>query len=161
MLIKPPNSYDLCGQASQFHVYLLCLKACLAKCLKIFLIVKALVGAFNKEKALVCRGLLLETVYYLLHLNYVSVFRCKYPPLHAKLLNRGGGRWSGRVAWLRWPPPVKRADKSSSRMHAALLFLPRNKSTDGPRRITLFILNRGLAKRNTRPQIFNQVSIQN
>ena len=91
----------------------------------------------------------------------MSVFRCKYPPLHAKLLNRGGGRWSGRVAWLRWPPPVKRADKSSSRMHAALLFLPRNKSTDGPRRITLFILNRGLAKRNTRPQIFNQVSIQN
>ena len=93
----------------------------------------------------------------------MSVFRCKsgkYPPLLAKPLNRGRGRWSGRVAWVRWPP-VKRPDKSSSRMHAALLFLPRNKSTDGPRRITLFILNRGLAKRNTRPQIFNQVSIQN
>ena len=93
----------------------------------------------------------------------MSVFRCKsgkYPPLLAKPLNRGGGRWSGRVAWVRWPP-VKRPDKSSSRMHAALLFLPRNKSTDGPRRITLFILNRGLAEWNTRPQIFNQVSIQN
>ena len=69
----------------------------------------------------------------------------KYPPLLAKPLNRGGGRWSGRVA-VAWPPPVKRPDKSSSRMHAALLFLPRNKSTDGPRRITLFILNRGLAE---------------
>ena len=31
------------------NFYLLCIKACLAKCLKRFLIVKALVGAFNKE----------------------------------------------------------------------------------------------------------------
>ena len=109
-------------------------------------------------KALVCRSLLLGTVTTCyIQLIYMSVFRCKsgkYPPLLAKPLNRGGGRWSGRVAWVRWPP-VKRPDKSSSRMHAALLFLPRNKSTDGPRRITLFILNRGLAKRNTRPQILS------
>ena len=39
--------------AAQFLIYLTCLNANLAYCLNRFLIVKALVGAFNKEKALV------------------------------------------------------------------------------------------------------------
>ena len=38
---------------SQFLDYLPCLGACLAKCLNSVLYVKALVGAFSKEKALV------------------------------------------------------------------------------------------------------------
>ena len=36
-----------------FHVYLPCLSACLAQCLNSVLNVKALVGAFKQEKALV------------------------------------------------------------------------------------------------------------
>ena len=38
---------------TQFHVYLPCLGTCLAWCLNSVLNVKALVGAFNQEKALV------------------------------------------------------------------------------------------------------------
>ena len=39
---------------SKFYVYLLCLHACLAMCLfKSVLNVKALIGTFNQEKALV------------------------------------------------------------------------------------------------------------
>ena len=41
------------ASASQFHVYLVWVKACLAWCLNSVLNVKALVGAFNQEKALV------------------------------------------------------------------------------------------------------------
>ena len=41
------------ASVSQFHVYLLCLGACLAYCLNSVLNVKALVGALNQEKALV------------------------------------------------------------------------------------------------------------
>ena len=37
---------------SQFHVYLQFLDTCLAKCLNSVLNVKAVVGAFNQEKAL-------------------------------------------------------------------------------------------------------------
>ena len=44
MITKPPNSYDLCGQASQLHVYSPRLNTHLAYCLNRFLIVKALVG---------------------------------------------------------------------------------------------------------------------
>ena len=46
-------SYDLCGQASQFYVFSLCLKAHLAKCLHRFQNVNALVDTFNQENALV------------------------------------------------------------------------------------------------------------
>ena len=38
---------------TQFHIYLPCLGARLAKCFNSVLNVKALVGAFNQEKALV------------------------------------------------------------------------------------------------------------
>ena len=41
------------ASASHFHVYLPCLSACLAQCLNSVLNVKALVGAFKQEKALV------------------------------------------------------------------------------------------------------------
>ena len=51
---KAPVSYDLCRQASKFHVYLLCLNAYLNR----FLIVKVQVSAFNKEKAPASMGLL-------------------------------------------------------------------------------------------------------
>ena len=38
---------------SQFHLYFLCLGACLVKCLNSVLNMKVLEGAFNHEKALV------------------------------------------------------------------------------------------------------------
>ena len=41
------------ASASHFHVYSPCLSACLAQCLNSVLNVKALVGAFKQEKALV------------------------------------------------------------------------------------------------------------
>ena len=41
------------ASVSQFHIYLLLVNACLALCLNSVLYVKALVGAFNQEKALV------------------------------------------------------------------------------------------------------------
>ena len=49
----PPVPYDF-ASASQFHVYTYCgVKARLAYCLNSVLNVKALIGAFNQEKALV------------------------------------------------------------------------------------------------------------
>ena len=48
--MNAPVGYDLCEQASQFHVYLPCLGAHLAQCLKCD---STLVGAFNHKKALV------------------------------------------------------------------------------------------------------------
>ena len=44
---------------TQFHIYLMGVNARLAKCLNSVLNVKALVGAFNQEKALV--GLIVKT----------------------------------------------------------------------------------------------------
>ena len=32
-MLKPPAGYDLCGQVSQFHVYLLHINACLVQIL--------------------------------------------------------------------------------------------------------------------------------
>ena len=54
ILLKPPVGYDLSGQASQFHIYLLCLCPfnLMFLCFTRFLIEKVLGGTFNKEKVL-------------------------------------------------------------------------------------------------------------
>ena len=77
---------------SQFHIYLPCLGACLAKCPNSVWIVKALLSAFNKEKVIVKTS---QTFVSSSNTHRQSV-RWKYLLKYKIFLKDSNSRWGGR-----------------------------------------------------------------